>query len=210
MSEHKEHTVTIGQIETDWGTFGAVLTQKGLSRLSFPDEPFATCETWAKRWLPQAQPQAKSLQDEPRLQVLAEQLRAYLAGELQTFTLPVDLRGTDFQLQVWTALQNVAHGQVQTYGQIASAIGKPKAVRAVGAANGANPVPILVPCHRIIGSNRRLVGFAGGLALKQRLLALEGIALDSSAKLSSPILGAKVLHQGHQHSVAEQKTLWIA
>jgi methylated-DNA-[protein]-cysteine S-methyltransferase len=102
------------------------------------------------------------------------QLRAYFAGELRQFNLPLDLRGTDFQLRVWRELESIPYGETRSYRQIAAAIGATQAVRAVGAANGANPIPIVVPCHRVIGSGGKLVGYGGGLPLKKRLLELEG------------------------------------
>jgi methylated-DNA-[protein]-cysteine S-methyltransferase len=104
----------------------------------------------------------------------ARQLRAYFAGELREFDLPLDLHGTDFQRRVWRELQRIPYGETRSYSQIAAAIGAPQAVRAVGAANGANPIPIVVPCHRVIGAGGKLVGYGGGLPLKQRLLQLEG------------------------------------
>lgn len=102
------------------------------------------------------------------------QLRAYFAGRLRVFDLPLDPRGTGFQRRVWHELTAIPFGEIRSYSQIAAAIGAPKAFRAVGAANGANPLPIVVPCHRVIGSSGKLVGYGGGLPLKQRLLALEG------------------------------------
>jgi methylated-DNA-[protein]-cysteine S-methyltransferase len=102
------------------------------------------------------------------------QLRAYFAGELRQFTIPLDPQGTDFQMRVWRQLETIPFGEVRSYAQIATAIGAPRAVRAVGAANGANPLPIIVPCHRVIGSGGKLVGYGGGLPLKKLLLDLEG------------------------------------
>jgi methylated-DNA-[protein]-cysteine S-methyltransferase len=102
------------------------------------------------------------------------QLRAYFAGQLRRFDLPLDMRGTDFQLRVWRELERIPYGETRSYLEIAEAIGAPRAVRAVGAANGANPIPIVVPCHRVIGSSGKLVGYGGGLPLKKRLLQLEG------------------------------------
>ena len=102
------------------------------------------------------------------------QLRAYFAGQLRRFDLPLDLRGTPFQLSVWRELERIPYGETRSYSQIAAAIGAPQAVRAVGAANGSNPIPIVVPCHRVIGASGKLVGYGGGLPLKKRLLALEG------------------------------------
>lgn len=105
------------------------------------------------------------------------QLRAYLGGELTEFSLPLAPRGTPFQQRVWSLLQTIPYGSTSTYGKLAAQLGDPKAVRAVGLANGRNPIPIIIPCHRVIGSDGSLTGYGGGLDLKQRLLALEGQAL---------------------------------
>ncbi len=104
----------------------------------------------------------------------ARQLEAYLANRLRHFDLTLDLQGTVFQKLVWNELREIPYGQTRSYSQIAAAVQSPKAVRAVGAANGANPVPIVIPCHRVIGAAGKLVGYGGGLPLKKRLLALEG------------------------------------
>jgi methylated-DNA-[protein]-cysteine S-methyltransferase len=102
------------------------------------------------------------------------QLREYFAGQRQEFALKLDLAGTAFQRKVWNALLTIPFGETRSYGQIARQIGNPNAVRAVGAANGRNPVSIIAPCHRVIGSTGKLTGFAGGLDAKARLLAFEG------------------------------------
>ena len=115
------------------------------------------------------------------------QLRAYFAGALRIFELPLDMQGTGFQLRVWEQLSGIPYGETRSYGQIAAAIGAPNAVRAVGAANGANPVAIVVPCHRVIGASGRLVGYGGGLPLKKRLLELEGAATPEFRNLGLPI-----------------------
>jgi methylated-DNA-[protein]-cysteine S-methyltransferase len=109
----------------------------------------------------------------PVLKQAAEQLSAYFAGELHEFDLPLHPRGTTFQRSVWNALLTIPYGETRSYLQMAQAIGAPSAVRAVGAANGQNPIPIVIPCHRVIGSNGKLVGFGGGLLLKRLLLDLE-------------------------------------
>ncbi|MEX1197939.1 MAG: methylated-DNA--[protein]-cysteine S-methyltransferase [Pseudohongiellaceae bacterium] len=101
------------------------------------------------------------------------QLKAYFAGELQRFNLPLAPQGTPFQQQVWHALREIPYGETRSYGDIARRIGKPAASRAVGAANGLNPIPIIIPCHRVIGSSGQLVGFGGGLPTKKKLLMLE-------------------------------------
>lgn len=101
------------------------------------------------------------------------QLRAYFDGKLQNFDLQLAPEGTEFQLRVWRALREIPYGQTISYGELARRIGNQKASRAVGLANGCNPIPIIVPCHRVIGSKGSLTGFGGGLQNKERLLALE-------------------------------------
>jgi len=108
-----------------------------------------------------------------------EQILAYFAGERRTFALPLAPAGTPFQLGVWRELQRIPFGATRSYREIAERIGAPKAVRAVGAANGRNPLPIVVPCHRVIGSNGSMTGFGGGLPIKQFLLGHEGLFATS-------------------------------
>ncbi len=116
---------------------------------------------------------ARILPDDQRNERVLTELHAYLQGKLRAFTVPVDLRGTDFQCDVWSAIASIPFGQTTSYGELAQSIGRPKATRAVGQATGANPVPIIIPCHRVIGSSGGLIGFGGGLPLKERLLGLE-------------------------------------
>lgn len=108
------------------------------------------------------------------LAACAEQLTAYFEGQRTDFDLPLAPAGTAFQNAVWDALRDIPYGELRSYRDIAAALRKPRAVRAVGAANGRNPIPIVVPCHRVIGSDGSLTGFAGGLAVKRALLELEG------------------------------------
>ena len=112
--------------------------------------------------------------DSPVLLETARQLREYFAGARSQFELELDFNGTPFQQQVWRALLTIPFGETRSYSQIAEQIGNPKAVRAVGAANGRNPISIVAPCHRVIGASGGLTGFAGGLGAKHYLLALEG------------------------------------
>ncbi|PIB46157.1 cysteine methyltransferase [Pseudomonas sp. 2822-15] len=111
--------------------------------------------------------------DSPVLLEAERQLEEYFTGTRQQFDLELDFDGTDFQKQVWQALLTIPFGETRSYSQIAQQIGNPKAVRAVGAANGRNPISIIAPCHRVIGASGGLTGFAGGLEAKQYLLALE-------------------------------------
>lgn len=102
-----------------------------------------------------------------------DQLEAYFRGDLRDFSVPLALKGTDFQIQVWNELRNIPYGETVSYADLARRIGRPTAFRAVGLANGANPIPIIVPCHRVIGSNGKLTGYGGGLPIKQALLEIE-------------------------------------
>jgi methylated-DNA-[protein]-cysteine S-methyltransferase len=106
------------------------------------------------------------------------QLQAYFFGELKHFDLPLTPEGTEFQLRVWNSLRTIHYGETISYAQLAQKIGNPQAVRAVGLANGCNPIPIIVPCHRVIGSDGSLTGFGGGLANKKILLVLESRQLS--------------------------------
>lgn len=106
------------------------------------------------------------------------QLDAYFAGKRTEFDLPLGADGTDFQKKVWKALTRIPYGQTRSYGEIAAKVGAPQASRAVGAANGRNPIPVIVPCHRVIGANGALTGFGGGMDRKRFLLALEGREAD--------------------------------
>lgn len=117
-----------------------------------------------------------ALEEAPDHPVLAEaerQLQGYFAGERERFDVPLDFRGTDFQKSVWAALLTIPFGETRSYTEIARQIGRPGASRAVGAANGRNPISIIAPCHRVIGTNGALTGFAGGLAAKELLLGME-------------------------------------
>lgn len=119
------------------------------------------------------EPEADWIFNEKQLADACQQLREYFAGERRDFDLPLTISGTEFQVNVLEALLDIPYGETTSYGEIAKRIGRPKAVRAVGAANGRNPIPIVVPCHRVIGITGDLTGFGGGLDTKEALLRLE-------------------------------------
>ena len=123
-------------------------------------------------------PKAGWTEDETPFREITRQLRAYFDGRLKKFDVTLVLLGTDFQVKVWQALGSIPYGETISYLELAKRIGNAKAVRAVGLANGANPIPIIVPCHRVIGSNGNLTGFGGGLENKAKLLALESKQLS--------------------------------
>ena len=128
---------------------------------------------WFAEGTSRPDPAAGLVHDRGALGSARTQLEEYFAGERRDFALDLAPTGTDFQLRVWAELRTIAYGETATYGEIAAALGNPGASRAVGLANGANPIAIVVPCHRVIGADGRLTGYAGGTDRKQRLLDLE-------------------------------------
>jgi methylated-DNA-[protein]-cysteine S-methyltransferase len=126
-----------------------------------------------------------SVDDASRFSAVIHQLREYFDGRLRRFEIPLDLRGTAFQLRAWRALMEIPYGQTCSYGAQALAIGQPRAVRAVGLANGRNPLPIVIPCHRVVGKNGLLTGYSGGLERKRFLLDLESHSMGCSLSRSS-------------------------
>ncbi|SFT36540.1 methylated-DNA-[protein]-cysteine S-methyltransferase [Pseudomonas marincola] len=119
-----------------------------------------------------------------QLDAVCRQLDEYFAGRRKRFELTLAPRGTEFQRTVWQALQGIGYGQTSSYAELATAIGRPKAVRAVGTANGANPIALIIPCHRVIGRDGSLTGYAGGLQRKALLLRLEGAQFPEQSRLS--------------------------
>ncbi|MGA8143123.1 MAG: methylated-DNA--[protein]-cysteine S-methyltransferase [Candidatus Acidiferrales bacterium] len=152
--------------ESPLGTMLLAADERGLRLISFAA---------AKR--PEV-PQPDWRKDSAPFQETIRQLHAYFEKELKHFDLPLSLVGTDFQLRVWRTLQTIPYGETTTYGELACRIGNPRASRAVGLANGSNPIPIIVPCHRVIGANGGLVGYGGGLSNKKALLFLESRQAD--------------------------------
>jgi O-6-methylguanine DNA methyltransferase len=160
----------IHRIETSLGAVQAAFDSDGaVIYLGFTDHEFrAPLLAKVARLDPSMSP------DREVVDRLREQLDAYAMGRRRTFAIPLRLHGSPFEMRVWTALQRIPFGETRSYGQLAAVIGGPKSCRAVGRANGANPVSILVPCHRVVGSSGALTGYAGGLSMKERLLRLEG------------------------------------
>ncbi|MBH5318944.1 methylated-DNA--[protein]-cysteine S-methyltransferase [Paenibacillus sp. GSMTC-2017] len=152
-------------------------TDEGICHLSFGtyEESKEYLNLWSKSHVDgdHKEPTLVSEQAHPIIQEAVRQLELYFAKELQVFDLPIHMIGTPFQLKVWAALQHIPYGETCSYLDIANRIEQPKAVRAVGGANNRNPVSIIVPCHRVIGANGKLVGYGGGLPKKTALLELE-------------------------------------
>ncbi len=157
--------------KTSLGWVGVALTPRGVARLSYPAEHMARALD-AVAWAGGGEPAGQ----DPRVAWLAEELEEFLQGKPVQFSVAPDLSaGSPFQRRVWAALTKIPRGETRTYQWIARRLGRPTAARAVGAAVGANAIPFVVPCHRAVGSDGSLCGFAGGLALKRRLLAMERV-----------------------------------
>lgn len=149
------------QIESPVGSLLLVADKAGLREILFVNgrRPVRPDPSWKE--------------DQKPLKETIRQLRSYFAGKLESFDLPLAPEGTPFQLEVWRRLCEIPYGETISYGELARRIGNPNASRAVGLANGSNPIPIVIPCHRVIGSNGKLTGYGGGLPIKEKLLALE-------------------------------------
>ncbi|MGK2857927.1 MAG: methylated-DNA--[protein]-cysteine S-methyltransferase [Thermoanaerobaculia bacterium] len=171
--------VTMG---TPMGRICIVANEEGITALQFESErrPF---------------PPVDAMEDAAALAGAAAQLREYFAGERTTFDLPLAPEGTAFQRRVWDALREIPYGETRSYGEIAARVGAPAASRAVGAANGRNPIAVVIPCHRVIGANGSLTGYAGGVGIKRALLALEGGGGDATME--------------REHRKAGQLELWL-
>jgi methylated-DNA-[protein]-cysteine S-methyltransferase len=161
VQESKEMTRCYTQIESPLGPLLMVADDAGLREILFVNGRH------------HAQPESSWIEDQAPFVEAVRELQAYFAGELENFNLQLAPEGTPFQLGVWQRLCDIPYGETISYGELAGRIGNPKASRAVGLANGSNPIPIVIPCHRVIGSNGKLTGYGGGLPIKEKLLALE-------------------------------------
>lgn len=167
-------TVRFAWVETALGRLLAARSERGLCSIALVEDG---AQARLARWVEQHASGAEIVEDRAALADAAAQLAEYARGERRVFALELDLAGTEFELEVWQALRAIPWGVSRTYGQVAAAVGAPHAARAVGRANARNPLPIVVPCHRVLAKDG-LGGFSGGgVGLKQRLLALEGLQL---------------------------------
>jgi len=160
-------------------------TEKGLCFIQFDAEEngLGQLQRWCKKTFLGMAP----VRDDARNEAAKTQLQEYFAGKRKVYELPLDLYGTPFQKSVWNALRTIPYGETRSYKDIALAIGAAKAVRAIGGANNRNPIPIVIPCHRVIGSNGALVGYGGGLPIKEHLLALEGVPVQMQTTFDQAI-----------------------
>jgi AraC family transcriptional regulator of adaptative response/methylated-DNA-[protein]-cysteine methyltransferase len=158
---------TLARIESPVGTLLAGAVEEGVCRLEFADRRATEARPGS---LPATAPG-----EHRHLATLRRELGAYFAGKLSRFAVPLAVRGTEFQVKVWEALRRIPHGETRSYADIAREIGRPSAVRAVARANGDNRIAVLIPCHRVIGSDGSLTGYGGGLWRKEKLLEIEGV-----------------------------------
>ncbi|WP_202081494.1 methylated-DNA--[protein]-cysteine S-methyltransferase [Caldalkalibacillus salinus] len=167
-------------MESPVGPMTLACTKKGLCRIDYQagDSVLRNLIRWSRQHFLTDQIQ----EDDQALQDVKQQLDEYFRGERKSFDYPLELVGTSFQKLVWKTLRNIPYGEVRSYKEIAQMIGSPKAVRAIGGANNKNHIPIIIPCHRVIGSNGALVGYGGGLHIKEHLLEIEGYLPMSSKK----------------------------
>jgi O-6-methylguanine DNA methyltransferase len=170
------------------GRLRLATTGDGLCKLALGRESDDAFFSWLTRVM---RPASLVRQRTPLFERALAELHAYLSGNLQTFKTPLDLRGTPFQRRVWAEVAGVPYGATTTYGEIAARLDRPRAVRAVGAANGANPLPLFVPCHRVVGADGALRGYGGGLPVKAELLRLESGGLARLGACSVLSLGVQ-------------------
>ncbi|MFC0470551.1 methylated-DNA--[protein]-cysteine S-methyltransferase [Halalkalibacter kiskunsagensis] len=162
----------VDEMNSPLGTLTVVATEKGVCHIHFGE--LTKCMASLKAWLKKQGRKGEVIRCKDTLQPICKQLEDYFSGERSTFDIPLDLCGTEFQKKVWNTLKEIEYGETKSYKEIAQKIGAPKAVRAIGGANNQNPIPIIIPCHRVIGSNGSMVGYGGGLDKKEILLSLEG------------------------------------
>jgi len=158
----------MSRYNSPFGEMIILSTEKGLCYLALPGMG-GMVRPWARK----AFGNGVSIVHETRKGRAIEEIEAYFRGKIRDFSLPLEIKGTPFQKKVWEALMSIPYGETRSYGDIAKAIGNPKAFRAVGWANAQNPIPIVIPCHRVIQSDGSLGGYGGGLELKRKLLDLE-------------------------------------
>lgn len=168
MNQNKTNVYWKACFIDNWNIYIAATTQ-GVCFVGSPNEPFSELEAWVQKNIPTFH----LIPSDHKLQPVIDELQQYLHGKRQQFTVAKDVIGTDFQQAVWHACELIPYGETSTYSQIAEQIGRPKAVRAVGSAIGANPLLFIIPCHRMIAKNGSLAGFRAGIEVKEYLLTLE-------------------------------------
>ncbi len=171
MSAHKPHRFFLSHVDSPVDRLDVVTVEGAVCLIAFAP---VDGEEYPEQWIARLFPDFELTRDQRANDFVHRELHEYFLGKRKRFAVKIRLEGTDFQLQVWTALRSIPFGETRSYKSVAMTVGNPSATRAVGAAVGRNPVPIIVPCHRVIGENGHLVGFGGGIERKKKLLQLEG------------------------------------
>lgn len=161
--------VHTARVDSPIGTLRVASTSAGLAYVELPNHSGRGMRGWLRSCLPDAECVEGFAPNQDAIRQLVE----FLEAKRAVFDLELDMRGTGFQVSVWSALRDIPYGETRTYAEMAEAVGRPSAIRAVGTANGANPLSLVVPCHRVINTGGKLGGYAGGLDVKRRLLAME-------------------------------------
>jgi len=162
--------IAFARLDSQIGTVWVASTQLGVCKIALGSDQSGAFLSWLSKNIGASEP----LEEPDLMAVVLSQLGEYFAGSRHAFDIPLDVRGTAFQRAVWSQLVRIPYGATVSYGDIAQLVGKPRASRAVGGAVGANPLPIIIPCHRVIGADGELTGFGSGLGVKEALLRLEG------------------------------------
>lgn len=175
-------TVYRSTLDSPLGSLRVVFTSAGLAHIALPEEPErpGQHERWMRRVFPRAQVLSTLPSDSDAPAEVLRQLHQYFEGRRRIFDLPLDLRGSPFQKVVWSNVARIPFGRIASYSEIAHLAGRPRASRAVGAANGSNPIPLVIPCHRVVGADGSLTGYGGGLPAKRWLLVHEGVLRDGT------------------------------
>ncbi len=177
----KSESVAHGEMLSPIGPLRVLVGPRGVMRIDLPNAPpcdlDAVRRELARRGMGDL-PLVAPGDADPRMKIVKEQLREYFAGKRRKFDLPLDARGAEYDRKVWRCVGAIPFGKTRTYGDVAKAVGVPRGFRAAGSANGRNPIPIVIPCHRVVGTGGRLTGYGGGVELKAWLLRHEGVAVD--------------------------------
>jgi len=197
--------VLYSQLESPVGILHLASTERGLTAIALGESSYAWLSRFRERVFPgsELEPAGKAHERFER------ELSEYFAGKRRLFDLPLDIRGTDFQKQVWAAVTQVPFGRTTTYATLALLVDRPKSSRAVGGANGANPLPIVIPCHRVVGASGHLTGYGGGLPIKRWLLTHEGVLRTGAVQMglfnrTRPSRGAPFLDTGSGQTAKTQ------
>jgi O-6-methylguanine DNA methyltransferase len=183
VSRSRMPSLYVTHLPSSIGELTIASSDQGLAYIGLPRANGRGFAGWCKRYASDHVLESDANRNAEKNDAAAVQVTEFLAGQREVFDLPLDLRGTPFQLGVYRVVAEISYGESLAYGDVACRVGSPAAVRAVGAANGANPIPLVIPCHRVVARNGQLQGYAGGLELKGKLLAMESASHPAQGAL---------------------------